>query len=67
MMCCVSWILAVQRLLGRVDADGNQEVDIREFLNYISEHEKKLWLTFKDLDKNNDGEYGLVLRQFPGM
>ncbi|XP_065179310.1 mitochondrial adenyl nucleotide antiporter SLC25A24-B-like [Sycon ciliatum] len=45
----------VERLLGRVDSDGNQQVDIREFIKYVGDHEKKLWLTFKDVDKNDDG------------
>ena len=54
----------LQKFLGRVDADGNEQVDIREFINYVAEHEKKLWLTFKDLDKNNDGNSLIALSSF---
>ena len=42
-------------------------MDFSEFVNYCSEHEKKLWLVFTDLDINKDGECMLkiiILQRF---
>uniref|UniRef100_W5KQZ4 EF-hand domain-containing protein n=1 Tax=Astyanax mexicanus TaxID=7994 RepID=W5KQZ4_ASTMX len=37
------------------DRNRDGVLDFTEFTRYLKEHEKKLWLTFKSLDKNNDG------------
>ncbi|XP_076873643.1 mitochondrial adenyl nucleotide antiporter SLC25A24 [Brachyhypopomus gauderio] len=46
---------AVQKIVSSGDTDKDQQLDFLEFSNYLKEHEKKLNLTFKSLDKNNDG------------
>ncbi|XP_076135028.1 mitochondrial adenyl nucleotide antiporter SLC25A24 [Alosa pseudoharengus] len=45
----------VQKIMTSGDSDGNAGLDLNEFSKYLREHEKKLKLTFKSLDKNNDG------------
>uniref|UniRef100_A0A3B4C3G1 EF-hand domain-containing protein n=1 Tax=Pygocentrus nattereri TaxID=42514 RepID=A0A3B4C3G1_PYGNA len=37
------------------DKNKDGVLDFGEFARYLKEHEKKLWLTFKSLDKNDDG------------
>lgn len=37
------------------DKNRDGVLDFIEFARYLKEHEKKLWLTFKSLDKNDDG------------
>lgn len=39
---------------GDKDLDG--QLDFEEFVHYLQDHEKKLRLVFKSLDKKNDGE-----------
>ncbi|KAL2089477.1 hypothetical protein ACEWY4_014165 [Coilia grayii] len=46
---------AAQKIMTSGDADKNAGLDLNEFSEYLKEHEKKLKLTFKSLDKNNDG------------
>lgn len=44
-----------QKIVSSGDQDNDEGLDINEFSKYLKEHEKKLLLTFKSLDKNNDG------------
>ncbi|XP_041696062.1 calcium-binding mitochondrial carrier protein SCaMC-1 [Coregonus clupeaformis] len=44
-----------QKIVSSGDQDNDEGLDINEFSKYLKEHEKKLMLTFKSLDKNNDG------------
>uniref|UniRef100_UPI00358E99CC mitochondrial adenyl nucleotide antiporter SLC25A24-B-like n=1 Tax=Myxine glutinosa TaxID=7769 RepID=UPI00358E99CC len=37
------------------DTNKDGKLDLEEFTRYLKEHEKKLRLTFKSLDRNNDG------------
>lgn len=46
---------AAQRIVSSGDSDKDEQLDFMEFCNYLKEHEKKLNLTFKSLDKNQDG------------
>ena len=45
-----------QKIISSGDKDQDEGLDFAEFSKYLKEHEKKLRLTFKSLDKNNDGE-----------
>ncbi|XP_069560859.1 mitochondrial adenyl nucleotide antiporter SLC25A24 [Brachyistius frenatus] len=46
---------AAQKIVSSGDQDKDDGLDFNEFSKYLKEHEKKLQLTFKSLDKNNDG------------
>lgn len=48
-----------QKIIASGDQDKNDGLDLNEFSRYLKEHEKKLRLTFKSLDKNNDGMVSL--------
>lgn len=56
LICCVS----PQKIISSGDKDKDEGLDFSEFSKYLKEHEKKLKLTFKSLDKNNDGENDLL-------
>uniref|UniRef100_A0A8C1K2B4 Solute carrier family 25 member 24 n=2 Tax=Cyprinus carpio TaxID=7962 RepID=A0A8C1K2B4_CYPCA len=45
-----------QKIVSSGDSDKNEGLDFEEFSKYLKEHEKKLKLTFKSLDKNQDGK-----------
>ncbi|GAA6105093.1 calcium-binding mitochondrial carrier protein SCaMC-1 [Tachysurus ichikawai] len=47
---------AAQKIVSSGDSDKDEQLDFVEFSNYLKEHEKKLNLTFKSLDKNKDGD-----------
>ncbi|KAM9797326.1 mitochondrial adenyl nucleotide antiporter SLC25A24-like [Syngnathus typhle] len=47
---------AAQKIISSGDQDQDEGLDFNEFSKYLKEHEKKLQLTFKSLDKNNDGQ-----------
>uniref|UniRef100_A0A8C5Z6B3 Calcium-binding mitochondrial carrier protein SCaMC-1-like n=1 Tax=Marmota marmota marmota TaxID=9994 RepID=A0A8C5Z6B3_MARMA len=42
-------------ILKEGDANQDSGLDFEEFLRYLEDHEKKMKLAFKSLDKNNDG------------
>uniref|UniRef100_A0A673K8K3 Calcium-binding mitochondrial carrier protein SCaMC-1-like n=1 Tax=Sinocyclocheilus rhinocerous TaxID=307959 RepID=A0A673K8K3_9TELE len=44
-----------QKMFASGDTDKDEGLDFEEFSKYLKEHEKKLRLTFKSLDKNQDG------------
>lgn len=46
---------AAQKIVSSGDQDNDEGLDFNEFSKYLKEHERKLQLTFKSLDKNNDG------------
>lgn len=46
---------AAQKIVSSGDQDKDDGLDFNEFSKYLKEHERKLLLTFKSLDKNNDG------------
>lgn len=39
------------------DKDQDGQLDFEEFVHYLRDHEKKLRLVFRSLDKKNDGKY----------
>ncbi|KAM9823608.1 mitochondrial adenyl nucleotide antiporter SLC25A24-like [Neosynchiropus ocellatus] len=46
---------AAQKIVSSGDQDKDNSLDFSEFSRYLKEHEKKLRLTFKSLDQNQDG------------
>uniref|UniRef100_G3PQW6 EF-hand domain-containing protein n=1 Tax=Gasterosteus aculeatus aculeatus TaxID=481459 RepID=G3PQW6_GASAC len=46
---------AAQEIVSSGDQNKDGCLDFTEFSKYLKEHEKKLRLTFKSLDRNNDG------------
>lgn len=51
---------AQEKILSCGDSNADKELDFKEFANYLQEHEMKLRLAFKSLDKNNDGRIDTV-------
>ncbi|KAG7487582.1 hypothetical protein MATL_G00025040 [Megalops atlanticus] len=51
---------AAQKIISSGDSDKDEGLDFAEFARYLKEHEKKMLLTFKRLDKNNDGRIDSV-------
>lgn len=62
-MYVYQFLYSEQKIVTSGDSDGNAGLDLDEFSKYLKEHEKKLKLTFKSLDKNNDGESWRLLNQ----
>ncbi|XP_059200199.1 mitochondrial adenyl nucleotide antiporter SLC25A24-like isoform X2 [Centropristis striata] len=48
-----SWL--TWKIVSSGDQNKDGSLDFKEFSKYLKEHEKKLRLTFKSLDRNNDG------------
>lgn len=46
---------AAQKIVSSGDQNKDGSLDFNEFTKYLKGHEKKLRLTFKSLDRNNDG------------
>ncbi|XP_075877336.1 mitochondrial adenyl nucleotide antiporter SLC25A24-like [Nelusetta ayraudi] len=46
---------AAQKIVSSGDQNKDGSLDFNEFSKYLKDHEKKLRLTFKSLDKNDDG------------
>lgn len=44
-----------QKIISSGDENKDDSLSFEEFSKYLKDHEKKLLLTFKSLDKNNDG------------
>lgn len=56
----MSW----QKIVATGDKNSDGVLDFTEFAKYLKEHEKRLWLTFKSLDKNNDGNRFDILQAY---
>lgn len=50
------YVFLLQKIVASGDTDKDEGLDFEEFSKYLKEHEKKLRLTFKSLDKNEDGK-----------
>ncbi|XP_014873893.1 calcium-binding mitochondrial carrier protein SCaMC-1-like isoform X1 [Poecilia latipinna] len=46
---------AAQKIVSSGGQNNDGSLDFNEFTKYLKDHEKKLLLTFKSLDRNNDG------------
>lgn len=55
--------ISSQKIISSGDKDEDEGLDFSEFSKYLKEHEKKLKLTFKSLDKNKDGKRIFALSQ----
>lgn len=45
-----------QKIVKAGDKDLDGQLDFEEFVHYLRDHEKKLRLVFKSLDRKNDGK-----------
>lgn len=45
------------RILQRISRDDKHEINFSEFIQYVVDHERKLEVIFKDLDRNQDGTF----------
>lgn len=50
------FLLLLQKIVKAGDKDLDGQLDFEEFVHYLRDHEKKLRLVFKSLDKKNDGK-----------
>lgn len=57
-------ILPLQKIVKAGDKDLDGQLDFEEFVHYLSDHEKKLRLVFKSLDRKNDGEEATAVHVF---
>lgn len=51
------WLSSEQKIVKAGDKDLDGQLDFEEFVHYLQDHEKKLRLVFKSLDKKNDGKH----------
>lgn len=54
--CLILHIVLFQKIVKAGDKDLDGQLDFEEFVHYLRDHEKKLRLVFKSLDKKNDGK-----------
>lgn len=58
-------LLSFQKIVKAGDKDLDGQLDFEEFVHYLRDHEKKLRLVFKSLDKKNDGKESSSSKQPP--
>ncbi len=49
------------------DTNEDETMNFREFVRYLTEHEKKLWLVFQRLDTNQDGKSVSEYKDHPSI
>jgi len=47
----------MQKLMDKYDLDGDGHVSFEDFVQFVTEHEKALRLSFDSLDHKRDGLY----------
>ena len=52
----LKFVFTLQRFIDRSDYDQDGHIDFEDFVRYVTEHEKKLKLSFDSLDAKNDGK-----------
>lgn len=57
--------VSFQKIVKAGDKDLDGQLDFEEFVHYLRDHEKKLRLVFKSLDKKNDGKGWVCVRNPP--
>lgn len=50
-----NFVFFPQKIISSGDQNKDDGLNFNEFSKYLKDHEKKLLLTFKSLDKNDDG------------
>ena len=56
----INFVFLFQKLFDKYDRNSDGHIEFVDFVQYVLDHEKKLRLSFHDLDHNQDGEFTLT-------